>query len=149
MIVAFGHFLELQAELHRRIEKAVDRLERNDELFRNAAERQADFKALLGHDEVPELVLQDNGHLFRILRAQPLGQPHAVGFGIEGDIEMMLAGQALFGRVGEHGAHHAAQRLLGQKVIAYLVGHGRKVRDSLGMLAHSRESVIRYPSSEA
>jgi hypothetical protein len=37
---------------------------------------------------------------------------------------MMVARQALFGRVCQHAADHAAQRLLGQKVIADLVSHG-------------------------
>ena len=61
--------LELQAELHRRIEEAFDRRERNGQALRDAAERQADLEALLGHDQVPELVLQDDGHLLGILRA--------------------------------------------------------------------------------
>ena len=45
--------------------------------------------------------------------------------GVEGDVEMMLARQrALLGGVGEHAAHDAAQRLLGQEIVADLVGHG-------------------------
>jgi hypothetical protein len=36
---------------------------------------------------------------------------------------MVVARQALFGRVGEHVAHHAAQRLLGQEIVADVVGH--------------------------
>ena len=74
--------------------------------------------------EIPELVLQDDGHLLGILRAQPVRHAHAVGVGVEGDVEMMVAGQALLGRFGEHAAHHAAQRLLGQEIVADLVGHG-------------------------
>ena len=35
---------------------------------------------------------------------------------------MVLAGQAVLGGVGEHVAHHAAQRLLGQKIVADVVG---------------------------
>ena len=35
---------------------------------------------------------------------------------------MMLARQALFGDVGQHVAHDAAQRLLGQDVVADVVG---------------------------
>src|SRR5215510_6062048 len=41
---------------------------------------------------------------------------------------MMVARQALLGRVGEHAAHYAAQGLLGQKVIADLVGHAGERR---------------------
>jgi len=36
--------LELQAELHRGIEEALDRAERHHQAFRNAAERQADLE---------------------------------------------------------------------------------------------------------
>ena len=122
--LAFGDFLELQAELHRRIEEAGDCLERNDQLFRNAAERQADLETLLVHRQIPELVLQDDGHFFRVLRAQAFGNAHAVAVGVERDVEMMIARQALLGGVGEHVAHHAAQRLLGQEIVADLVGHG-------------------------
>ena len=39
--------LELEAELHRGIEKAGDRLERHRQPFRHAAERQADLEGLV------------------------------------------------------------------------------------------------------
>ena len=123
-VLALGDFLELQAELHRRIEEAVDRLERNAELFRNAAERQADLEAALVHGQIPELVLQDDGHLLGILHAQPVRHAHALGVGVERNVEMMIARQVLLlGDVGEHVAHHAAQRLLGQEIVAEMVGH--------------------------
>ena len=68
-------------------------------------------------------MLQDDGHLFRMLRAQPVRHAHAGGMGVELDEKMMVARQALLGGVGEHAAHHAAQRLLGQEIVADLVGH--------------------------
>ena len=74
--------------------KAFDRLERHHQPLRHAAERQADLEGLVGHLEIPELVLQDDGHFLRVLRAQRGRQPHALGGGVEGDEEMMLAGQA-------------------------------------------------------
>ena len=83
--------LELQAELHRRVEEALDGAERNHQPLGNAAERQADFETILGHRQVPELVLEDDGHLFRILRQQPRRQLDAVGGRQKGDEEMMLA----------------------------------------------------------
>ena len=45
--------------------------------------------------------------------------------GVEGDEEMMVAGQAFLGGVGQHAAHHAAQRLLGQEVVTDMIGHER------------------------
>ena len=122
-LLALDNFLELQAELHRRVEEAVDRLERHRELFRNSAERQADLELVVADFQIPELVLEDDGHLLRILPEQPLGNAHAIGLGGEGDVEMVLARQALFDGVDEHAAHYAAQRLLGQEIVADLVGH--------------------------
>ena len=129
-ILPFADLLELQSELHRRIEEAVDRRKRNDELFGDAAEGKPDLEALLVYAQVPKLMLQDDGHLFRILRPQPVGNPHALGMGVEGDVKMMVARQAFLGGVGEHAAHHAAQRLLGQKIVADLVGHGSSMPGS-------------------
>ena len=94
--------LELQPELHRRIDEALDRVERHQQPLRHAAERQADLERLVADLQIPELVLQDDGHLLRILLAQPRRQPHALGRGVEGDVEMMLARQALLGGVGQH-----------------------------------------------
>ena len=82
-------------------------------------------KAVLGHHQVPELVLQDDSHLLWILLAHARRQPHAVGPGVEGDVEVVLARQAVLGGIGEHGPHDAAQGLLGQKIVANVVdGHG-------------------------
>ena len=54
----------------------------------------------------------------------PLRQPHAGRRGVEGDLEMMLARQAFLGRVRQHRAHDAAQRRLGENVVAdVIVGH--------------------------
>ena len=41
-------------------------------------------------------------------------------------------------RIGEHAAHHGAQRLLGQQIVADMVGHVTSVRTSVPMLALSR-----------
>ena len=83
-------------------------------------------KLALVHDQIPELVLQDDGHLLGILHAQPLGHAHALGGGVERDIEMVVARQAFFlDGLDENAAHHAAQRLLGQEIVAEMIGHVR------------------------
>src|SRR5215468_3278878 len=66
--VSVRHFFELQAKLHRRIEEAFHRRKGHGQPLRHAAERHADLEAALGHHEIPELVLQDDGHLGGILR---------------------------------------------------------------------------------
>ena len=54
---------------------------------------------LVVHLQVPELVLQDDRHLLRILRAQPRRDHDAGMIGAERDVEMVLAGQAVGGGV--------------------------------------------------
>ena len=73
--------------------------------------------------QIPELVLQDDRHLVGILLAQAIRHAHAGARGIERDVEMMVARQALLGGVGQHLAHDAAQGLLGQKIVTDVVGH--------------------------
>ena len=91
--------------------------------------------------KIPELMLQDDRHLLRVLRVHPRRQLHARGIGGEGDLEMMVARQALLGDVGEHGAHDAAQRGLRQDVVADMIDrHGVRLcgsRDSLGHNANA------------
>ena len=79
---------------------------------------QADFEALVIHPQIPELVLQDDGHFVGILLAQARGNCHARRMGAEGDVEMVLAGQAVARRVGQNLANHAAQRVLNLKIVA-------------------------------
>ena len=71
-------------------------------------------------------MLQDDRHRLGILHAHALGQPHAGRRGGEGDLEMMFAGQPFLGRIGQNGAHHAAQRFLRQDVVTNVIdGHVR------------------------
>ena len=79
----------------------------------------------VAHREIPELVLQHDGHFFRVLLAHARGELHAGRARVERDVEMMLARQrAGLGHIGQHAAHHRAQRLLGQEIVADVVdGH--------------------------
>jgi hypothetical protein len=117
--------LELQAELNRWIEEALHGGKRHVQAFRNAAEGHADLEAFVGHYQIPELMLQDDGHLLGILRQHARRQAHAVRAGVEGNIEMMLPGQAVLGGVDEHLVHDPAQGLLGQDIVPDVIdGHG-------------------------
>ena len=143
---------ELETELDRRIVERRHRLERYSDAFGYAAERQAHFEGLLGHREVPELMLQDDGHVLRILRPHAFGKPHAGRRGAEGDLEMMLAGKAILGDVGKHRAHDAAQGRLREDIVANVIeGHGgrydeRKTDSSL-MIKAQTDSVLCRASS--
>src|SRR5262249_46287058 len=94
-----------------------------DKLFRNAAERQADLEAVFMHHQVPELVLQDDGHLLRVLRHQARRQLHPFCLGQERNVEMMIAGQTALGRVVEHPTKHSAHRIARKDIISDVIGH--------------------------
>ena len=66
-----------------------------------------------------------NKDLLRILRPHALRELHAFRPGIERHVEMVLPGQAVPRSILQHGAHHAAQRVLGQDIVTDVVdGHG-------------------------
>ena len=53
-------------------------------------------------------------------------QADAGGAAGEGNEEVMIAGQARLGHLRQHLAHHAAQGLAGQDIVAdQIFGHGR------------------------
>jgi len=76
-----------------RIGEGDHRLQRNPQLGRHAAEGQADADhAGVAIDmRIPELVLQDDGHLVRVARQQLLGPLDPGGPGLEGQVEVMCA----------------------------------------------------------
>jgi hypothetical protein len=124
----------LQAELHGRIEKALDGGKGNHQPLGDAAERQPDLEAIFRHHQVPELVLQDDGHLLRILREQARRKPYAVRLRQEGDEEMMLARQSVLGSVAQHATEHSAQRVARQHVISDVIGrHVSPCKSSIGL----------------
>src|SRR5690606_37124339 len=59
--------VELQAELHRRVEKALDGGKGDDQRLGLAVEAEADFEGAFADLEVPELVLDDDGHFLVVL----------------------------------------------------------------------------------
>src|SRR5204863_2185708 len=67
-----GHRLELQAKLDGRIEEALYRVERYDELFGNIVEGELDLELGLVNGKIPKLVLQHDRHFLRVTLAQPI-----------------------------------------------------------------------------
>src|SRR5262249_49931441 len=90
--------------------------------FGHVGERKADFEMSLGDLQVPELVLDDDGHLLRILGLEVLGDADTRGAGQEGDEEMMIAWEPA-GRCDlcQNLANDPAQRVLCQNVVADVV----------------------------
>ena len=76
-------------------------------------------EALLVDREVPELVLQDDGHVGRVAVAQELRDRHARMMGAEGDVEMMRRRRTFLGEAAQHVAHDGAQRTLDQPSVVY------------------------------
>ena len=94
----------------------------------HAAERQADLEGIVVDRQIPELVLQHDGHGLRILRPHPVRQPHAGRRSVEGDLEMVVARQAVLGGIRQHGAHDAAQGGLGEKVVPDVINRHSGIR---------------------
>ena len=84
---------ELQAELGGGIVERLDRLDGTHQPLRHAAEGEFHLEALIGHLQVPELVLQHDGHLLGILLLEALRHRDPIRPRVEGDVEVMLAGE--------------------------------------------------------
>ena len=115
------HGLELKSELHRGVEEPFDGVERDRQVLVHPAERETHLERLLVDAEVAVLVLKHDRHFIGILRAQAPRQAHPRRAGVEGNIKVMLAREAVVGGVLEHPAQHGAQRLLGQQVVTDVI----------------------------
>ena len=124
--------LELEPEIDRRIDELRDRGIGDVEFGGNLVERQADGKAILAHVQVPELVLQHDGHLVGETLAQIRRNRDTRGMGLEGDVEMVRAGQfaAALLDFAQHPADHRTQGFLddgiiGDQAVGRVVAHAR------------------------
>src|SRR3546814_9549573 len=86
---------------------------------------------ILFDGQVPEAILEDDRHLVGIFGDQMARNRDAGRLRLEGDIEMMLAGQAVAAHdLRQHAADHGAQRILhdfviGNQAVADVFTHGR------------------------
>lgn len=114
--------VEFEFEIDGRIVETSDGIIGNDQLFRRIGEGEADFKAGFGYFEVPELVLDDDGHLFGIFRLEVLGNPHARRAGQECNEEMVVAGQAAgCGHFTQNLTNNAAKGILCENVVTDMI----------------------------
>ncbi|MPL92607.1 hypothetical protein SDC9_38718 [bioreactor metagenome] len=100
--------LEAQAELDRGVDEGVHGIEGDIERLGAVAEVQGDREAVIGDGEILEPVLDHHGHFLGVARLQPLGHLDFGVAGVEGDEEVMRAGQAVFRDIGQHGLDQAA-----------------------------------------
>ncbi len=122
--------LELEAEIHRRIDEGGDGGEGNLQLGRTLVEAEVHGEALFVHLQVPELVLQHDGHLVGKAFAQILADGDARGPGLESDVEMVLARQcaALAFHLTQYPSDNGAQGFLhdlvvGNEAVRRIVAH--------------------------
>ncbi|CUX14319.1 hypothetical protein AGR7C_Cc110171 [Agrobacterium deltaense Zutra 3/1] len=114
--------IELELEIDGRIVETANGVVRDDQLFRRIREGQADFEAGFGYFQVPELMLDNDGHLLGIFRLEVLGNPHARRAGQEGDEEVMVAGQtAGCGHFPQNLTNNAAKGILCENVVTDMI----------------------------
>src|SRR5262245_47598693 len=81
-----GIGLELQAEVDRRVDEIGHRGERYDQGRGHAAKAQSDRKFMVGDLQIPEAVLDDDGHLVGESLDQMLGYRNTRHAGLERDV---------------------------------------------------------------
>src|SRR5947209_12882329 len=86
-----GVRLKRERELDGRVVELGYRVEGHVESRRDASERQADGEIVLLNLQIPEAVLDDDGHLVREALEQMLWNGHSRHAGLEGHVDMVLA----------------------------------------------------------
>ena len=64
--------------------------------------------------QIPELMLQDNGHFLGVCGLQGLGHLHAICCSLEGDIEVAIAGQTFMFYQRKRASHNGTKGVLDQ-----------------------------------
>jgi hypothetical protein len=110
---------EAHAKSHIRVGEGDDRTKRYDKGGGNTAERKTDTDqaGFLEHLQVPELMLQDNGHFPWVLSPQPRRHDDPGMVGKECQIEMVITWQAVRSDVGDGPNHHLPHGRFGPFVI--------------------------------
>jgi len=117
-------------KLDRGVVELGDCGERHVEGRSDPAEGQSDAERILLDLQIPETVLDDDGHLVRETFNQVLGDRDSGSTRAEGDVEMVVAGQAARTLdLTKHTADNCAQGVLHDLVVRdqafrSLVGHG-------------------------
>ena len=114
--------LELEAELHRRIEEAGETASNGTTSFSGALPKERPTSNASSLTERSQnwccrtMVISSGYFSPRRWESLTPGKP-----GLERDVEMMLAGQAVARRIRQHASHHAAKSVLRQKIVADVI----------------------------
>ena len=90
-----GGGIEYQPKVAGRINEGGNGIERYRHTSSDASEKQVDLKAVVPHDQMLELVLQDDAHVFRVFDALIGRNFNAFGRGQECNRELMVAAKAM------------------------------------------------------
>ncbi len=87
--------------------------------------------------QVPELVLEHDGHFVGVLLLQPRGEAHARRIGAEGDVEMVLARKPVLGGIlpapcARRRSAPAAHDIVADQILGCGFGHGSGFAKRLG-----------------
>src|SRR5690606_25694275 len=85
--------VELEAIGHARIEENFDGGKGNDQPLRDAVECQLHLEANIADDELPEAMLEHDRHFFGVFALEAFRDHDARMAGVEGNIEVMVAGK--------------------------------------------------------
>jgi hypothetical protein len=114
-----------QGKLRRGIEKAFDGAERYEKFLSNLIERELDFELAFVNAQIPELMLQNDGHFLLVLLAQAFGNPYLRMACVEGNVKVMFSRQARLLDPQQGGANNTAQGILGKQIISHhILSHG-------------------------
>ena len=117
LVVAIDR-LELQAELGGRIGEAGDGRQRHHQFLGLAGKRQGDAEGVFVHRQPPELMLQHDGHFLGVTGQDMGGHLYSGETGAEGDVEMVIAQQAVADGDFQGLADHPAQGVFHHLVVA-------------------------------
>ena len=112
---------ELQTELDAGIGKDPQGRERDDETLGLVIEAQRHTERIVADVQVPELVLQDDGHLRRVSAVQVFWNLDTGMVGLEGDVEMVRRRDLAGSELPQHVTHHRAQGRLNQLAVVDLL----------------------------
>ena len=103
---------------------------------------------MLRHLQILKLMLKDDRHLVGVNLTHAAREAHSGRVGAKGDVEVVIAGQAILGRIDEDTADNAAEGLLHEQIVAnQVVGHSR-IRDEKKESARRRTATRARQSGE-
>src|ERR1700724_1929896 len=124
---------EPKGEIDRRVGKASYRGKGDGQLLRPVLKAQSNGKILIADFEPPELMLENDGHLFRIFGQQVVRDHDPGGAGTKAQVKVGTTAQTLPMRTRQRFAHDTENRGLDHLgVVEEVLGHIRRLTSAQG-----------------